>query len=142
MRAVYEKTCAKIRQLYGEDIQVYELYNYLSRGYISVPDQNSKKRFARKNIDFSSIIDECSLEVCENLIDKLAKSNNNFRETDIIIGSSGGFDAWGDIFKEALSGIEGLIILPANHRDKTLSLIMSIAYGYFANAARQAGKSV
>lgn len=139
MRAVYEKTCAKIRQLYGEDIQVYELYNYLSRGYISVPDQNSKKRFARKNIDFSSIIDECSLEVCENLIDKLAKSNNNFRETDIIIGSSGGFDAWGDIFKEALSGIEGLIILPANHRDKTLSLIMSIAYGYFANAARKAG---
>ena len=142
MRAVYEKTCARIREKYGEDIQVFELYNYLEKGYISVPDRESKRRFARRNIDFSDIIDQCSAEVCDSLINKLAKSNDNFKSTDIIIGSSGGFDAWGGIFKDALSGIEGLTLIPANHRDPSLSLIMSIAYGYFAYAASSAQKSL
>lgn len=130
MHEVFSRTCKNIFDVYGLDIQVPELQNYLESGTVRVLD-TSGPRPKRKTCSFENILKENCKKVCNEAIEKLNNRYNYFLDTDLIIATGGTYDAWGNTFSDAFMDMDDLRIIPGNINEPELSNIYSNVRGYY-----------
>lgn len=130
MHEVFARTCADIYGAYDVEIQVPELQNYLEKGTVYVMDTSGPKP-KRVEMSFENILYENCRKVCNEAIDKMNQLHKYFGDTNYIIATGGTYDAWKDIFNDAFSEMDGLVIVPGNVNVPELSNIYSNVRGYY-----------
>ena len=117
-----------ISEKYGKEISIPALQKYLTDGSINVYD---RKALTSKNHDISGILEQASIKVCNEAIDKLAERDLSAYRYLIITGGTGA--AWADIIKERLKGLSTLKLCFANINDSSISIVFSNVRGYYMN---------
>ena len=87
------------------------MQKYLSQGYITQFDKTTRRGY---NYDFSGILEECNRNVAKEAIDYFCELFNYFLEYRYLILTGGTGEAWFPYFKDALSGIPNLTVVPGN----------------------------
>lgn len=126
MRKVLERTINAIYEKYDTRISPIAIQKCLETGKFV----RNKDKFSSENIDFADILEEQSEQLFEEMINRIA-GTNNLAEYDFIIITGGTGAAWADLIKEKLSGIEGLRFVDGNQNDITLPFDFANARGYY-----------
>lgn len=132
MRAVFERTCQKIREKYNVSLTVTALQKKLEEGTIKTFDRKARSSASH---DFSDLLEESRKEVFEEVIKEVDSSYKFFTEYNYAIASGGTYEIWKDDFADLLKNIEGLQIIPANINDPSIPNFYSVSRGYYYMAA-------
>lgn len=127
MHAVLKATSGKIREEYGEDIRVTALQKILETGRIICIDEEN---FTSVEHPVTDMLEAANTETMEEAIKKAASATNTFRGYQFMVLGGGTGEAWYEKFRERLSGLSTLNILPSNRNDD-LPFIYSNARGYY-----------
>ena len=128
MKRVFKEAIKMISEKYGKEISIPALQKYLTDGSINVYD---RKALTSKNHDISGILEQASIKVCNEAIDKLAERDLSAYRYLIITGGTGA--AWADIIKERLKRLSTLKLCFANINDSSISIVFSNVRGYYMN---------
>lgn len=128
MHEIFSRTAAEFKQTYRSSITVSSMQRAIRKGFISAYD---KKAMSRKNIDFSDILQKHTDAVCDEAIEKLLSLYNFLQEYDYLIVTGGTGNVWFPRIEKKFSNMDGLIILPANIKDPSLSTTYSNVRGYY-----------
>ena len=137
MRAVFERTCQKIREKYNVSLTVTALQNKLEEGTIKTFNRKERKSASH---DFSELLEESRKEIFEEVVQEIDSSYKFFTDYNYVIASGGTYEIWKNDFEDLLKNIEGLQIIPANVNDPSIPNYYSVARGYYEFAKGQVPK--
>lgn len=127
MRRILSETSALLRDLYGEDIRVPAMQQYLEKGYIDVLDEETMQT---ETVQMAPLVEKASELVFQEAVSSLKTMTNFMRGYDILIPTGGTCSLWMDKFREHFKGMKSLTVIPGNRNDK-LPLLYSNVRGYF-----------
>lgn len=128
MREVFSRTCKKIMERYQVNIPVFVLQNKLEDGEIKVLDDPVLLKRSSKS--FEDILNEETINVCEDMFKKTILMYNSFLEEKYICVTGGTGAAWMEHIKDKLKDMDELNVLGANKNDN-LPHIYSNVRGYY-----------
>lgn len=128
MREIFTRTCKKILEKYQVNIPVFALQNKLEEGEIKVLDDPILLK--RSSRSFEEILNEETINVCEDMFKKTIPIYNSFIDEKYICVTGGTGAAWIEHIKEKLKDMDGLKVIGANKNDN-LPHIYSNVRGYY-----------
>lgn len=128
MHEIFRRTAESCKNKYNANITVASMQNALKKGYISAFD---RRLLQRTKIDFSDLLIQNSSTVCEEAITKVLSLYNYLQNHDYLIITGGTGNVWYPYIADKLAQMDGLIILPANQKDLSLSTTYSNVRGYY-----------
>lgn len=137
MKRVLEVASEYIYKDYGKDIRISQMRKYMKDGEFKIVDIQAMKS---KTVPLDGYIEKACKEVATMAAKKLYEIAGYFRDYNILVVTGGTGAAWFTYFKEILSGLEGLLIIPGNEGNK-LPIYYANARGYYMSAYRRLRKS-
>lgn len=133
MKRVLEVAAEYIYKDYRMDVRISQMRKCMKDGYVKVVDIQN---MISKKVALDDYVEKACCEVAEIAVRKMYEVANYFKDYNILIITGGTGAAWFDIFKEKLSGMEGLTIIAGNDGNK-LPIYMANVRGYYMNAYRR-----
>ena len=142
MKRVLETAAEYIFKDYQMDIRIPQMRKYMKDGYFKVVDI---RQMTSKKIPLDGYIEKACKEVATQAAKKLYEMAEYFTDYDVLVVTGGTGAAWIQYFRETLSGLEDLKIIPGNDGNE-LPIYYANARGYYMSAYRRlkkerAGKS-
>ncbi len=133
MKRVLEVAADYIYKDYRMDVRISQMRKCMKDGYVKVVDIQN---MISKKVPLNDYVEKACREVAEIAVRKMYEVANYFKDYNILIITGGTGAAWFDVFKERLSGMEGLTIIAGNDGNK-LPIYMANVRGYYMNAYRR-----
>lgn len=111
MKRVLETASSYIYNDYHMDIRIPQMRKYLKNGYFKVVDI---QKMESKKVALDTYIEKACKEVATEAARKLYEMAEYFNDYDILVVTGGTGAAWIQYFREVLSGLEDLKIIPGN----------------------------
>lgn len=130
MKRVLETASGYIYKDYKMDIRIPQMRKYMKEGFFKVVDV---AKMSSKKVSLDSYIEKACQEVAGMSIRKLYEMAGYFADYDILVVTGGTGAAWIQYFRELLSGMESLSIIPGN-QGNSLPVYYANARGYYMSA--------
>lgn len=130
MREILNQTGLKIKRQLGINIRPSAMQNYLERGTIKI-NKRSGIKVSSKEVPFHALLEESSIEVCKNAVEKIMNIYSGLFDYDYLVLTGGTSSAWIDTIHECFSEMENLSVIPGNENCPDLDLIFTNVRGYY-----------
>ncbi len=127
MKQVFKRTCADIGRVYNTRMSVLALQNYLEKGQIISFDRLARKSEYK---DFVELLEANNKAVCMEALSEIDSIRKLDEYKYFVLTGGTGYGAWGDLIKDAYSGLTTLKIIDGTQNDD-LSCIFANARGYY-----------
>ena len=127
MLRVLQEMAGLIYKEHGEDIRVSALPKYLSKGFVTVLDE---EHMTTKDIAIGPYLEAANRAVCMDSIEKLKERSNYLRDYEVLVITGGTGAAWYDMYADYFKGMKGLQVIPGNCNDG-LPMMYSNVRGYY-----------
>lgn len=136
MHEVFRRTVEKLNAEHGTFLTISGMQRAIKDGY-AASFKRVNGRPQTTHIPLADTVESCCQEVCQNAITELLGAYNDFKYHNNLIITGGTGNAWYDIIKEQLSGMETLSIISANRNEQMLSNVYSNVRGYYFARVRE-----
>lgn len=133
MKHVLETASAYIYNDYHMDIRIPQMRKYLKNGFFKVVDI---QKMESKKVALDTYIEKACKEVATEAARKLYEMAEYFKDYDILVVTGGTGAAWIQYFKEVLSGLEDLKIIPGNEGND-IPMHYANVRGYYMSSYRR-----
>lgn len=138
MKRVLEVASEYIYKEYHMDIRIPQMQKYIKDGYFKVVDIEN---MITKKVSLESYIDNACKEVAGIAVKKLYEMAGYFADYNTLVVTGGTGAAWLEHFKNSLSGIEGLKVIPGNDGCE-IPVYYANVRGYYMSAYMERKKGV